>query len=1458
MRANTQAARLGGGLVWLVLVAPVWRGQEASGAAPPVAWRSLTPAQAKHVAQLDAQMDEAVEAGRFDEAVKLAQQMVALREKAQGKRHWEVVDARWELRRAEGLARLPRKDHQAVAAGLRRLGEGDRLRARRDPSRADRAYREALALLRRALGEKHPETALGYNNLAFHLSEQGKHLQAQPLYERALLIRRQTLGEEHPYTAVSYNNLASNLASQRKYPQAQAMNEKAVLIRRRTLGEYHPNTAVSCNNVAANLHAQRQYAQAQPLFEQALLIRRKALGEDHLETAVSCENLAFNLEAQGKHPLAQRWYEKALAISRKVLGEQHLETAQHYTNLAYNLHTQGKHALAQSHYEKALLIRRKELGEPHPDTAQSYHYLGLNLSAQRKYAQAQRSLESALRIRLCLLGEKHPLTVLTCNNVGANLGAQGKYVPGQAYLEKVLAIRRRTVGEQNYLTASAYGELAYNLYQQGNSTQAQRLHEKALAICLEVLGEWNATTATSYNNLAFVLQAQGKYAEAEPLYKKALAIRRKLLGDEDADTAQSYNTLASCLQEQGQHAQAHALHEKALAIFRTVLGEEHTHTASSYNYLASCLQAQGNYAQALPLREKALAVRRRLLGEEHPDTATSYNDTASCLEAQGQPAEAQALYEKGLAIRRKILGEGHSATGQSYNNVALCLGAQGKHAEAQRLVWRALEILHEALGEKHRDTATCYNNLAFTVEKLGQFAQAQPLYEKALAISQKVRGEEHAGTATYTSNLAFCLQDQGRHALAQPLFEKALAICRKVLGENHHLTATTCNNLAYNLYLQGKHAQAAPYWGTALLPATSAQLSAGSSGFERAIFRANVVSPGEALAICLARLDQPIHAWSYAEASLAGGLLADLDPSSQGLDLAPAHSERLRQVQHLLVPLLTRSDLPPIDRRRRDDLLRERTELLRALARQAAQRAARRVYSLERIQKQVPADTALVVWLRLGKEAWGCVVRHEGPPRWQRLPGSGARSEWLARDFALPARLYDTLVDPAISALGRDQLTAGLHKRWLAPLEPHLKAQGKLPSARRLLVVPIDLMRELPLEALTDRYTISYIPSGTVFAQLRERHRPLQGGPLLALGDPVFAARRFDPPTHGLLVRLVLPGSNAARAGLQSGDVLLRHGKRLLKSLDDLSAALAAGPAPLLYWRDGSEGAVRLPAGRLGVTLDKRPVAEAVKAWRQENNSLAQRGTGHKPLPGTRWEVQALAHLIAPTTTLLGSRASEQAIDELVKSGKLKEFRLVHLATHGEVNRGRPGLSALILAQDRLLDPLEQARQGKKVYKGRLTVQTIRTTWRLDADLVVLSACESGLGKDAGFEGLLGFAYALLAKGARSVVLSRWKVDDVATALLMVRFYENLLGSRKGTGPMPRADALAEAKRWLGQLSRAELEPLAVHLAGGTLRGTQKPARPLVKSNAPPLPAGDRPFAHPYYWAAFVLIGDPD
>src|SRR5262249_46657743 len=147
-----------------------------------------------------------------------------------------------------------------------------------------------------------------------------------------------------------------------------------------------------------------------------------------------------------------------------------------------------------------------------------------------------------------------------------------------------------------------------------------------------------------------------------------------------------------------------------------------------------------------------------------------------------------------------------------------------------------------------------------------------------------------------------------------------------------------------------------------------------------------------------------------------------------------------------------------------------------------------------------------------------------------------------------------------------------------------------------------------------------------------------------------------------------------------------------------------------------------------------------------------------------------------PATVLLDEEAGEPNLERMATSGELAKFSFIHLATHGVIDDQIPRRSAVILTQVGLPDPLTQALEHKPVYDGRLLVREIQHDWELKAELVTLSACETARGKYAGGEGFVGFTQALLMSGARSVCLSLWKVDDTATALLMQRFYANLLG----------------------------------------------------------------------------------
>jgi len=1085
----------------------------------------------------------------------------------------------------------------------------------------------------------------------------------------------------------------------------------------------------------------------------------------------------------------------------------------------------------------------------------------------------------------------------TMNAQGENLYAQGKYAQAQPLFEKALETFRRVLTDDQPETARSYVWLATSLNAQGKYAQAQPLFEKALEIHRRLLTDDHPHTAAGYNNLAQNLWVQGKYAQAQPLFEKALEICRRLLTDDHTYTASSYNNLASNLNAQGKYAQAQPLYEKALEICRRLLTDDHPETADSYNSAAGNLNAQGRYAAAQPLYEKALEIRRRLLTDDHPDTAQSYISVAYNVNAQGKYTQAQPLYEKGLEIYRRLLTDDHPFSATSYNNVAYNLAAQGKYAAAQPLYEKALEIRRRLLTDDHRETASSYNNVAFNLNAQGKYAQAQPLFEKALEIRRRRLTDDHPQTATSYNNLAYNLGYQGNYAQAQPLFEKGVEICRRLLTDDHPYTANSYEYLARNLNAQGKYIEARDQWQRAVNSLDSARLRIAFTGLERA---GAAQSMRPALAAVLARLGQPADAWRPMEEDLGRGLLDEL-AARQDRRLAPAERARLRELTAALERLdklveTTPKELDQTGRAKRFAELKRQRELASIALGEFQTKLvqeygplAGQVARLNEIQAALPADAALIAWVDIppaGPNAadpngahWGVVVRSRGIPAWVAIAGTGPDGLWTKDDTGLANRVRTGLrTRPGTGPAGLQPLFERLRSQRLEPLAKTLGATADgQPPARRLIVLPSRAMAGIPIEALLapdDIRTVSYAPSATAFKYLREQPRPDRHAGLLAVGDPVYERpdKSSDPaplPDHGLLVNIVIPGSNAATHGVKPGDVLLAYNGMALKTKDDLKV-VAEGHKPIGVdvWKDGRTSRRDLAPGKLGVVLDLRPAPIAIAENRKLQQVLVAARGGDEdfaPLPGTRYEVEALARLFQsddrPTRTLLGADASEPELDRLAASGELGRFGFIHLATHGVIDEDVPSRSSVILTQTDLPDPLTQVLNHKPAFDGRLSVREIQRAWDLKAELVTLSACETALGRDAGGEGFVGFTQALLMSGTRSVCLSLWKVDDTATALLMQRFYANLLGRRPGlTGPMPKAEALGKAKAWLRGLRRAEVLALTAELSGGVARGKGAKAR-QPDEFATAVPAGgdnDRPYAPPYFWAAFVLAGDPD
>jgi len=1172
----------------------------------------------------------------------------------------------------------------------------------------------------------------------------------------------------------------------------------------------------------------------------------KKLSDADAKRVNTMENTIHGLRRDGKIDAAIASAQDILAICEQTLGPGHwqtgdarrrVETLKHVAGLP----EEGKKAMAdtmvvddalnssderrrQAVTEKAvrnlLEAQCRWLGEDRAETASTYNALSLSFRTKGNDAQLK-LIQRALEIRLKVLEEGHPEVAQSYLNLAINLNQHGRYTDAEKAFRNALHISLKSLGEDDAVTAVCYIGLATSYGALGQLSKAEALLRKALFICRKALGDDHSLTLTCYNNLATNLWSQGRYAESrEFLNDKTLALSIKKHGYNSLSTAQAYTNLATVIETEGRLSEAEPLHRKAVGICLRALGEDHTTTADCYNGLGVNLYSQGKPTEASLFFRKALDIRLKRLGESHEASATSYNNLAAVLEEMNRPEEAEALYRKALAVWEKSLAENHPRVALAHINIANLLDSRGNHARAEPHHRTAMKIYLIAFGEGLPETGLCSNNLGANLKAQRRYAEADPFLRKALSIMQRSKGENHPDTATCYSNLAF-----NCHALG--LLEESIR-----------------------------------YWTAASDISERVRFRASATGLERAL--KSQPSPDAAFAMTLATLGRPLDGWTRWEASLAKGLLDDLSARQLRpftLEERQRESEILDKLQHVeeqVSRLIGSQPRTEADDHRLEALRGQQGTLRGQFIQFKTELDARyQTFSsnpldIERIQAVIPSDSVLVGWLDVPPLHWACLVQKSGNPSWVKIRGTGKDDSWTNDDDERPGTLRTALTNRHPDWL---QVAKTLARQRIGPLRPHLN------RVKHLVVLPSPALAGVPIEVLVaaqpadaPRLTVSYAPSGTIFARLAQTRSTPAGPPrLLALGDPAYPPAEPEktpppPPAHGLVLLDVQPNGVADLAGLKTDDVLLDYNGTALKAAGDLktvSPEAGAKRIPVKFWRHGEVRTGEVAAGKLGIQLDAtRTAAQVLLAQRAAEEVLKPltRGAAWERLPGTQCEVNAIAALFPKerVTTLLEKQATESALQRMAQTGELKTYRLLHFATHGKANPNVAMSSALILAPD----PDRSADSLALDTDGQITAQQIVNTWDLDADLVVLSACETGLGRYAGGEGYLGFTQALFVKGARSVVLSLWKVDDRATSLLMRRFYENLLGKREdGKAPMPKAEALSEAKAWLRTQS-AEDDPTTRSEPRKSFKGKHQPAISR--------------FDHPYYWAGFILIGDPN
>lgn len=409
----------------------------------------LSPQEEARLSSLAEKVGELYQSGKFAEAVPIAQECLALAEKALGPEHPESAT------HVNNLAEL--------------------YRSTGDYAKAEAMFQRALKIDERALGLDHPNVARDLNNLALLYKSKGEYERVESLYQRALKIQEKALGRDDPTVATYLNNLATLSIAMGDYLKAEPLLQRALAIDERALGLDHPETATDLSNLALLYNSMGDYAKAEPLFQRALSINEKALGPDHPTTATTLTNLAELYRLMNDYAKAEPLFRRALQIDEKALGPEHPATAMDLNNLAALCDSMGDYAKAEPLYRRALEIREKALGPTHPSTATTLNNLALVYKSMTEFAKAEPLLQRALQIDEEALGPNHPRTATDLNNLALVYRSMGDYAKAEPLFQRALQIDRKALGQDHPDTARDLNNLAVLNMDLGKAKEAMLL-----------------------------------------------------------------------------------------------------------------------------------------------------------------------------------------------------------------------------------------------------------------------------------------------------------------------------------------------------------------------------------------------------------------------------------------------------------------------------------------------------------------------------------------------------------------------------------------------------------------------------------------------------------------------------------------------------------------------------------------------------------------------------------------------------------------------------------------------------------------------------------------------------------------------------------------------------------------------------------------------------------------------
>jgi CHAT domain-containing protein/tetratricopeptide (TPR) repeat protein len=986
------------------------------------------------------------------------------------------------------------------------------------------------------------------------------------------------------------------------------------------------------------------------------------------------------------------------------------------------------------------------------------------------------------------LGAKDPLVAASLQSIGTVLADQGKAKEAMQVLEEAAEILRAAKEDPHAGLSMVYTSMAFIHWNAGRLRQAQELLEKALQNRIDQLGKNHPETAKANDNLGDLFRDQGEYERALACYQAARAVFEHNDQTKTLDAAINLSCMAQLYTELEDEQKVLQLEREALDVYRRVLSEKHPRVLTALVQVAGAYARCGEYGRALDCALESLRIRRELNGARHVSVVVGLSHVGYAYSRLRDYDRARGYYGQALKLALELPDCPPYEIGAQHNNLGHVYSQTGNIGQAIAEYQEAGRIFEKIYPADHPNLAVIYGNLAMEHVHRKEFDAARDLLQRALTIDAHRFGQRHPAVAERHHNLAALYHEQGNAEEALRELDQAVRSLRRTPGAGPEkggmLRPGDVRGLPLTLRVFALRGQVLE--GTLKADSSRENVAACADNYALLMRLAEQMrrqgldtqtaklALGEQVADAyprllllderLFRLDgEPAHlaaAFSAAELGTARVFLESYG-QSRSLNLGHVSPElhdqemfwraSLRRVEDLLQQEQSR----PVDARDA-----ERVGQLQAEDEQLQKKLAAHIARLERDFPQYaalkyPRPCSL-------DDARRCLSPSEVALVF--LPGMDQSAVLLldARPPAndptgglsiLPLPNSGKIADKVAALVRKDslqsvsvsrELGADLYDLLLKPLAARIRGKD-------LLIVPNGHLCFLPFELLVEGRDDDHEGSF-----LLEKHRI-----------------RYAPSLTALHV-------------LRLWEDARRPPDRSLWAMGD----------PIYDLNDPR----RAPGASLGEAAQ-----QALRELRLRESPTERGGATFPRLVHSAIEVQTLAALLAapPESIRLGAQATKTAVQQASEKGDLARYRYVHFAVHGVLGRDAGQQPALVLTRV----GMDDAARGEGKDDGLLRLEEVLQL-KLNADLVVLSACESGKGALHRGEGVTGLARAFLYAGSRGVVCSLWNVDDAVTSEFMSDLYQDL---RKGK---PAPDALREAQ--LQQIHRGRA---------------------------------------PLYWAPFILIG---